>query len=61
MGRKYYCDYCDKRLPSDLNHRKNHNQGMQHINNKRIYYLQFQGSNDYKRETKGKYLLFRSS
>ncbi|CAF1170850.1 unnamed protein product [Rotaria sordida] len=42
MGRKYYCDYCDKRLPAGLNHRKSHNQGIQHINNKRIYYLQFQ-------------------
>ena len=43
MGRKYYCDYCDKRLPSGLNHRKNHNRGIQHINNKRAYYLQFKG------------------
>ncbi|CAF3257477.1 unnamed protein product [Rotaria sp. Silwood2] len=42
MGRKYYCDYCDKRLPAGLNHRKNHNRGIQHINNKRTYYLQFQ-------------------
>ncbi|CAF4166429.1 unnamed protein product [Rotaria sp. Silwood2] len=46
MGRKYYCDYCDKRLPAGLNHRKNHNRGIQHINNKRTYYLQFQGFND---------------
>lgn len=43
MGRKYYCDYCDKRLPSGINHRKNHNRGIQHISNKRIYYQQFKG------------------
>jgi RNase P subunit RPR2 len=46
MGRRYYCDYCDKSLPPGLNHRKNHDQGMQHINNKRAYYLQFKGFND---------------
>ena len=43
MGRRYYCDYCDKRLPPGLNHRKNHNKGIQHIENKRKYYRQFQG------------------
>ncbi len=43
MGRRYYCDYCDKRLPPGLNHRKNHNRSIQHISNKRIYYQQFKG------------------
>lgn len=42
MGRKYYCDFCDKRIPPGLVHRKNHNQGHQHIHNRRIYYQQFQ-------------------
>ncbi|CAM4796039.1 unnamed protein product [Rotaria magnacalcarata] len=42
MGRKYYCDYCDKRLPSGSSHRKSHNRGSQHINNKLLYYLRFQ-------------------
>lgn len=41
MGRKYYCDYCDRRIPPGLNHRKNHNKSIQHINNKSSYYLQF--------------------
>ncbi|CAF1047181.1 unnamed protein product [Adineta steineri] len=41
MGRRYYCDYCDKRLPPGLTHRKTHNKSIQHINNKRVYYLQF--------------------
>jgi hypothetical protein len=45
MGRRYYCDYCDKRIPPGLSHRKNHNKGIQHINNKRNYYLQFKGWN----------------
>ncbi len=43
MGRRYYCNYCDKRIPPGLSHRKNHNKGIQHINNKTIYYLQFKG------------------
>ncbi|UJR07617.1 hypothetical protein I4U23_011906 [Adineta vaga] len=41
MGRKYYCDYCDRRIPPGLTHRKNHNRTIQHINNKRTYYFQF--------------------
>ncbi|CAF1629800.1 unnamed protein product [Adineta ricciae] len=41
MGRKYHCEYCDKRIPPGLTHRKNHNRAVQHINNKRMYYLQF--------------------
>ena len=46
MGRRYYCDYCDKSLPPGMTHRKNHNRGIQHINNKRAYYFQYKGLND---------------
>lgn len=43
MGRKFYCDFCDKRLPSGLIHRKNHQRGQQHVQNQRMYYQQFKG------------------
>lgn len=38
MGRRYYCDFCDKYLPPGLNHRKTHQQSTQHLQNKRNYY-----------------------
>lgn len=43
MGRRrFFCDFCDKRIPSGLNHRKTHQQSIQHLQNKANYYRQYQ-------------------
>jgi len=41
MGKRYYCDYCDKSFPDSLLNRKNHNKGYKHIQNKSTYFNQF--------------------
>jgi len=44
MGRRYFCDFCDKQLPPGMMHRKTHNKTAQHIHKKKIYYQQFKGN-----------------
>ena len=46
MTRKYFCDHCDKRIPSDLFHRKAHHQTVQHQQKKKDFYLQYRGENN---------------
>uniref|UniRef100_A0A182VSV2 Zinc finger matrin-type protein 5 n=1 Tax=Anopheles minimus TaxID=112268 RepID=A0A182VSV2_9DIPT len=41
MGRKYYCDYCDKRIQKDYNIIKQHNVGLPHLRAKAEYFQQF--------------------
>lgn len=41
MGRKYYCDYCDKRIQNDYNIIKQHNVGLPHLRAKAEYFQQF--------------------
>ncbi|CAH0546227.1 unnamed protein product [Brassicogethes aeneus] len=38
MGRRYYCDYCDKNFIDDLDARKKHLQSAQHIKNRNLHY-----------------------
>lgn len=38
MGRRYYCDYCDKSFIDDLGARKKHLQSAHHIKLRNIYY-----------------------
>ncbi|XP_019867715.1 zinc finger matrin-type protein 5 [Aethina tumida] len=38
MGRRYYCDYCDKTFIDDLDARKKHLQSAQHIKMRNIHY-----------------------
>ncbi|XP_050097420.1 zinc finger matrin-type protein 5 [Anopheles aquasalis] len=41
MGRKYYCDYCEKRIQNDVNNVKKHNEGLPHLKAKADYYERF--------------------
>ncbi|XP_049279405.1 zinc finger matrin-type protein 5 [Anopheles funestus] len=41
MGRKYYCDYCDKRIQNDYSIIKQHNVGLPHLRAKAEYFQQF--------------------
>ncbi|XP_062613614.1 zinc finger matrin-type protein 5-like [Saccostrea cucullata] len=41
MGRRYYCDYCDKSFADNPTHRKNHLKGVQHQRNKKAHYDSF--------------------
>merc|ERR1712189_152789 len=44
MGKKYYCDYCDKSFPDSLEGRKKHNLGLYHQQMKDAHYNQFADS-----------------
>ena len=43
MGKRYYCDYCDKIFPDNPTNRRNHLNGVQHRTMRRMYYDAFQG------------------
>lgn len=43
MGKRYYCDYCDKTFPDNTLNRKKHNEGSFHQMMKNNYYAQFKG------------------
>uniref|UniRef100_A0A182N8T7 Zinc finger matrin-type protein 5 n=1 Tax=Anopheles dirus TaxID=7168 RepID=A0A182N8T7_9DIPT len=43
MGRKYYCDYCDKRIQNDYRIIKQHNEGLPHLRAKAEHFQQFKG------------------
>ncbi|XP_018573397.1 zinc finger matrin-type protein 5 [Anoplophora glabripennis] len=38
MGRRYYCDYCDKKFIDDIEHRKKHLQSSYHIKLRNLHY-----------------------
>lgn len=42
MGKRYYCDYCDKIFPDNPTNRRNHLNGVQHRTMRKIYYDAFQ-------------------
>uniref|UniRef100_A0A2M4AZF2 Putative u1 snrnp-specific protein c n=1 Tax=Anopheles triannulatus TaxID=58253 RepID=A0A2M4AZF2_9DIPT len=41
MARKYYCDYCEKRIQNDVNNIKKHNEGLPHLKARAEYYERF--------------------
>nr|XP_022327435.1 zinc finger matrin-type protein 5-like isoform X1 [Crassostrea virginica] len=41
MGRRYYCDFCDKSFADNPTHRKNHLKGVQHQRNRKAHYDSF--------------------
>lgn len=43
MGRRYYCDFCDKRFIDDLEGRKKHLASAHHIKMKKLHYDMFVG------------------
>uniref|UniRef100_A0A182PK74 C3H1-type domain-containing protein n=1 Tax=Anopheles epiroticus TaxID=199890 RepID=A0A182PK74_9DIPT len=54
MGRKYYCDYCDKRIQNNYDIIKQHNVGLPHIRAKAEYFHQFKTIDDILAEIKYK-------
>ncbi|XP_078599030.1 zinc finger matrin-type protein 5-like [Branchiostoma floridae x Branchiostoma japonicum] len=41
MGKRYYCDFCDRSFPDNLPGRKKHLQGVQHQRIRKLHYDQF--------------------
>ncbi|XP_022108830.1 zinc finger matrin-type protein 5-like [Acanthaster planci] len=46
MGRRYYCDYCDKSFADNAQNRKKHVQGVQHQSRMKIHYLAYKEPED---------------
>ena len=45
MGKRYFCDFCDKSIPNNSYAIKKHNEGSQHQALRNTYYLQYKGFN----------------
>ena len=41
MGKRYFCDYCQKSFPNGAENRRKHNEGIMHIRLKNDYYKAF--------------------
>ncbi|XP_052054801.1 zinc finger matrin-type protein 5 isoform X2 [Apodemus sylvaticus] len=38
MGKRYFCDYCDRSFQDNLHNRKKHLNGLQHLKAKKVWY-----------------------
>ncbi len=43
MGKRFYCDYCDKSFPYNSINRKKHNEGSYHQMMRNAYYSNYKG------------------
>ena len=43
MGKRYYCEYCDRSFKDDPEARKKHLSSLQHVKNRADHYNMFQG------------------
>uniref|UniRef100_A0A4X2KX00 Zinc finger matrin-type protein 5 n=1 Tax=Vombatus ursinus TaxID=29139 RepID=A0A4X2KX00_VOMUR len=43
MGKRYFCDYCDRSFQDNLHNRKKHLNGVQHLRAKKVWYDLFRG------------------
>lgn len=43
MGKRYFCDYCDRSFQDNLHNRKKHLNGLQHLKAKKVWYDMFRG------------------
>lgn len=50
MGKRYYCDFCDKRFPYNIQNLQKHNSGSQHLQLKHSYYAQYKGKEEIHKE-----------
>ncbi|KAF6083574.1 zinc finger matrin-type 5 [Phyllostomus discolor] len=41
MGKRYFCDYCDRSFQDNLHNRKKHLNGLQHLKAKKSWYDMF--------------------
>ncbi|KAM4527453.1 zinc finger matrin-type protein 5 [Odontesthes bonariensis] len=44
MGKRYYCDYCDRSFQDNMHNRKKHLNGVQHHRSKKAWFDQFRDS-----------------
>ncbi|XP_075424986.1 zinc finger matrin-type protein 5 [Ascaphus truei] len=54
MGRRYFCDYCDRSFQDNLHNRKKHLNGVQHQRSKKVWYDLFRGSSEVLEEEQSK-------
>ncbi|NP_001165293.1 zinc finger, matrin-type 5 S homeolog [Xenopus laevis] len=47
MGRRYFCDYCDRSFQDNLHNRKKHLNGVQHQRSKKVWFDTFRGQCDF--------------
>uniref|UniRef100_A0A8C5M110 Zinc finger matrin-type protein 5 n=1 Tax=Leptobrachium leishanense TaxID=445787 RepID=A0A8C5M110_9ANUR len=59
MGRRYYCDYCDRSFQDNLHSRKKHLNGVQHQRCKKAWYDLFRGASELLAEEQSKKLCRR--
>lgn len=43
MGKRYYCDYCDRSFQDNMHNRKKHLNGVQHHRAKKAWFDNFRG------------------
>ena len=43
MGKRYYCDFCDRSFADSANNRKNHFKGVNHQRLRKLHYDSFKG------------------
>lgn len=43
MGKRYYCDYCDRSFIDDIQARKKHLNGTSHVRNRKLHYIACRG------------------
>nr|XP_034956919.1 zinc finger matrin-type protein 5-like [Zootoca vivipara] len=44
MGKRYFCDYCNRSFQDNLHNRKKHLNGVQHLRAKKVWYDLFRDS-----------------
>ncbi|KAL5016327.1 hypothetical protein ScPMuIL_005916 [Solemya velum] len=54
MGKRYYCDYCDKSFADTANSRKNHLKGVHHQRMRKLHYDSFRDPSVILAEERGK-------
>ncbi|GAB6024189.1 Zinc finger matrin-type protein 5 [Chamberlinius hualienensis] len=54
MGKRYYCDYCDRSFHDNAENRKKHINGVQHQKNKKLHYDNFRNATEILEEESGK-------
>ncbi|KAM4707750.1 zinc finger matrin-type protein 5 isoform 1-T2 [Discoglossus pictus] len=54
MGRRYFCDYCDRSFQDNLHNRKKHLNGVQHQRSKKVWYDLFRDPSEILEEEQSK-------
>ncbi|XP_061887790.1 zinc finger matrin-type protein 5 [Entelurus aequoreus] len=54
MGKRYYCDYCDRSFQDNMHNRKKHLFGVQHQRSKKAWFDHFRGFSDILKDEQAK-------